>query len=757
MTGAWFDSLGQWDVLWASAMVRASWQGGVALVLVGAACRLWPQMPARVRCGLWRLAYLKLLLGLVWITQIDLPLLPPASSLPPAASTPGAPVFAPAGPAPERQPPASRAPDSSMATPDGVAGLLLLWLLGVGSSIGRGIGAWRQMQQLRRASEPVREPKIIACSTELCCRLGLLDAPPLLAAPGAGSPSLVGLLRPVILLPTPLLTECSLPELRVMLAHELAHLRRRDLAWSWLPALAQGLFWPHPLVWLAGREWCLAQELACDEVAVRVTSTPPGDYGDILLKVAARYGTRTAGGPVTVGVLESYQTLQRRLIAMRSIGQISGRRIACLGAVLGALGVVVLVPWRITAQSPGHTDNEKAGSAAMDREAQARLKKLGMALQFYAQDWSAALPPMKRPAEAQKVLLPYTRDKAVFVDPRTGTPYLANPSLSGKRSGLVLMQFRRRGPGRARWIMTKADITRPAEVVAFYAPCPTPVGERDVLFVDGHVSRVSEAEWEQLRRSSHIPGDTTAGHPRVQGYGSAGSPPAQGYSRVGGPPLPADSAADRPSTSGPGRAAAPPQPGTDGSGAEQRFGFAGVDEFFLLPFPAVQEELRLTAAQKVALGAGLKAWAQQSKVLQQTPPAARQANLQQAEAATRSRLLALLTPAQRQRLNQFVLQVNGAPALLREDVAPVLKLTPEQRQQITRRLQDEAVTEQFLVGQIEGAHTTAKQRDAALRLLPELRQHVYQQVLAVLTPEQRQRWQSLIGPPAALGALIVKG
>jgi hypothetical protein len=255
---------------------------------------------------------------------------------------------------------------------------------------------------------------------------------------------------------------------------------------------------------------------------------------------------------------------------------------------------------------------------------------------------------------------------------------------------------------------------------------------------------------------------STAAGPPVQSYGSAGGPPDQGYRTVGGPPIPGYSTAGGPPVSGYGSAGGPPvQPDTtaggDASHTERRFGFASVDGFFLLPFPAVQEDLNLTREQKAALNAGLKAWGQQSKTAPQLPPPARQEKLQKAEAVTRDRMLALLTPAQQARLRQFALQVNGAPALLREEVAPLLNLTPEQREKIARLLQDHAVAEQFLVGQIEGPHVSGGQRDAALRLLPELRQGVYRAAVAVLTPEQRQRWQALIGPPADLKALIVKG
>ncbi|HYQ83142.1 MAG TPA: hypothetical protein VEP28_03880, partial [Rubrobacter sp.] len=58
------------------ALGRASLQGAAAIGVVWLVCRLFPRLPASLRCGLWWLASLKLLIALVWIEPIPLPLLP---------------------------------------------------------------------------------------------------------------------------------------------------------------------------------------------------------------------------------------------------------------------------------------------------------------------------------------------------------------------------------------------------------------------------------------------------------------------------------------------------------------------------------------------------------------------------------------------------------------------------------------------------------------------------------------------------------
>jgi hypothetical protein len=73
---ALFDTLDWISAGWAAGMLRASGQGALALMLAWG-CRALPGIPPRAQCWIWRLAYVKLLIALVWGTPIELPLLPP--------------------------------------------------------------------------------------------------------------------------------------------------------------------------------------------------------------------------------------------------------------------------------------------------------------------------------------------------------------------------------------------------------------------------------------------------------------------------------------------------------------------------------------------------------------------------------------------------------------------------------------------------------------------------------------------------------
>src|SRR4029450_13280546 len=106
---------------------------------------------------------------------------------------------------------------------------------------------------------------------------------------------------------------------------------RRDLWWNVLMTLARGLFSFHPLVWLAEKEARLAQEVACDAVALRVTAAPVAEYGEALPRVAMASSARSLCGPVAVGVVESYASLKRRIVAMVRPGSTPNRGVVRLG------------------------------------------------------------------------------------------------------------------------------------------------------------------------------------------------------------------------------------------------------------------------------------------------------------------------------------------------------------------------------------------------------------------------------------------
>ena len=230
--------------------------------------------------------------------------------------------------------------------------LMLLWLLGgMGVAVGF-VREWRSAR-LRGGTAPLdiaAHAALVADFESLCRRFGVRRPIALLVTGMSEQPHVFGVIRPAIVLPADLLAESERPALLAVLAHEIAHVQRQDLLWNGLPALAHTLFFFYPLVWLANREWQIAQEIACDELAVLHTRTEVAEYGRMLVRMVTPHRHAPASGIATLGIVETPQTLKRRLIAMRLFHPISRRKLVFAGVACAALGIFGIVPWKVVAQ-----------------------------------------------------------------------------------------------------------------------------------------------------------------------------------------------------------------------------------------------------------------------------------------------------------------------------------------------------------------------------------------------------------------------
>ena len=98
-------------------------------------------------------------------------------------------------------------------------------------------------------------------------------------------PVVVGVLRPMILLPASLASGLTSSQSKSVLLHELAHVRRFDLAVNVFQRLVEALLFFHPAVWWLSRRVSLERENACDDVVLQLDHQHV-QYADALLRVA---------------------------------------------------------------------------------------------------------------------------------------------------------------------------------------------------------------------------------------------------------------------------------------------------------------------------------------------------------------------------------------------------------------------------------------------------------------------------------------
>lgn len=169
--------------------------------------------------------------------------------------------------------------------------LLLGWIAGVTLLGVRLLLAQVAVHWLRRQRCPICN-ELSRRVAGLAERLGLRSAPRVFGCRRVGEAIVVGLLRPMVLLPACWLTEMTPEVLEAVVAHELAHIRRWDLWVNLFQRLVETLLFYHPAVWWLSRRVRLEREMCCDELAVAATGQRVG-YAAALETAARRRAVRT--------------------------------------------------------------------------------------------------------------------------------------------------------------------------------------------------------------------------------------------------------------------------------------------------------------------------------------------------------------------------------------------------------------------------------------------------------------------------------
>jgi len=209
------------------------------------------------------------------------------------------------------------------------------WIAGVLVISLRLVLGWHQLLQLRRTASD----EIPAWQRQTLQRLSrqfrVLQRVRLAASKRVHGPILIGSLKPLILLPTALVSGLTPQQVEMVLAHELAHLRRLDHWVNILQTAVETLFFYHPVVRWVSRDLRIEREIACDAMAANLTGDRVG-YAETLLKLEQ---SRSDRHPLAMAMADGQvaSRVRRLLYPGRRQGGAVGLSMAALTLVVSAL------------------------------------------------------------------------------------------------------------------------------------------------------------------------------------------------------------------------------------------------------------------------------------------------------------------------------------------------------------------------------------------------------------------------------------
>jgi beta-lactamase regulating signal transducer with metallopeptidase domain len=155
-----------------------------------------------------------------------------------------------------------------------LAQIVAIWLLGVVILSTRLIVGWVGAHRLTTRRSHVASSQWIRSLNRIAQSLQLRRSVTLLESAAVEVPTVIGWLRPVVLLPVASLSGLSIQQIEMVLAHELAHIRRHDFIVNLMQSVIETLLFYHPAVWWISGRIRIEREHCCDDLAVAVFGDP---------------------------------------------------------------------------------------------------------------------------------------------------------------------------------------------------------------------------------------------------------------------------------------------------------------------------------------------------------------------------------------------------------------------------------------------------------------------------------------------------
>ncbi|MGK0189688.1 MAG: beta-lactamase regulating signal transducer with metallopeptidase domain, partial [Verrucomicrobiales bacterium] len=370
-TSAAFEN---WAMLLSGVLLHSLWQGAIIVMLVAVMVR-WVKCSAALRSSVYMIGLIGIVISFL---STGLLIRQPSSATFGASEIAGRSIDSVAIVAADRRSENStRTPALNFTENDQSANVIEaspkrwvvlarfiagFYLLGVLLMAGRLFCGVTGSRRLRSKAERIKDRSVLQMVERMSDAIMLRVRPPVVAfSSEVVTPAVVGVLRPMILLPVGLLSSIPQEQVEAIIAHELAHLRRFDHIGLLVQRFVETVAFYHPAVWWLSRKLADAREESCDEIVLSC-GCDRADYAESLLTMNewARGALTSDHGRLALGVAGRKQVLRKRLLRILGVMPAPARRhrFSCDVGLVGALATLLIcgvvgVPFLVKAQEGG--------------------------------------------------------------------------------------------------------------------------------------------------------------------------------------------------------------------------------------------------------------------------------------------------------------------------------------------------------------------------------------------------------------------
>jgi TonB family protein len=295
-----------------------------------------------------------------------------------------------------------------------VRAVAIIWTMGASLAVLMLLAGALRLARLARLAHPMTDESWQRLTAQMSHHLEIPGPVDLLQSPSVPVPMTWGLWRSRVLLPLDA-EQWADDRRRAVLAHELAHVRRRDWLVQIVAAVVCAVYWFHPLFWFAYRRLREESEHACDDVVVNL-GVDAQDYAGHLLHIvrAARANDRRWRSALAMArPSQLEQRFAALLVVARNRAPVSGRRVAAVVALtmacvipLAAIGLTPLVDATIHVQTGSLPPALDARLTSADAQPASAIRRLR------AVDVPAIDSPITAPAVMEYTTPPLYSDEA---------------------------------------------------------------------------------------------------------------------------------------------------------------------------------------------------------------------------------------------------------------------------------------------------------------------------------------------------------